>query len=57
MHTVTKKEDNSRKATVKVDPTKVRRGHLVLSGAGKHTDKRLRRSTRKSRNAAACAEW
>ena len=57
MHNVNMKLDRSMIMTITVDPAKVSRGHLALTGAGKHTDKRLRRTNRKSRNQNAIREW
>ncbi len=57
MKEIKMRQDRSMVLTVTLDPTKVVRGHISLSGAGTHTDKRHRRTTRKSRNERAIAEW
>lgn len=55
MHTIHEKKDSTRTATVRVDPTKVIKGHQPRqSGAGVHrnkSDKRCRSGKLKSKRA------
>jgi len=58
MHTVTARQDNSHLITIKVDPTKLIKGHQPRqSGAGKHSDKRNRRTSKRSRAERHIGEW
>ena len=58
MKNVVMKKDTDRIAKIDAtNPSKRNRGHLILTGDGVHSDKRLRRSTRKSRNERSIAEY
>jgi hypothetical protein len=56
MHQVRAKVDRSRTLTV-ANTQKLVKGHPAKQGAGAHTDKRDRRSSRASRNQQAIREY
>ena len=57
MHAVTPKKQQDNILTVTVDTLKLVKGHPQKRGAGKHTDKRHRRSDRQSRSKQAIGEY
>jgi len=59
MHTPTQRKPEQNRIVIKIDPTKVARGHQAhITGTGVHHDKRTKRNrTRGNQNRAAIREW